>query len=266
MRFEIVLLAALVIGSGEVQASHESQDTNRLGTGKAVSYDQSAQSLKKAFSGLALLESGDAFVAYDDRTSLVINKKRSELDSTHPLLVKEGVEADDILLLQISLSGTDSQTFFVLFSEGASADPSFFFIKTSVPDKVWAELPGTALAVPGNGSIYAANRFNNTFTRRTKHLYTPTGLTEVSQPYFYVGLKTHTLTPLTIYTEPHEQNVVARLPKGSEIEVLLTDDKRDQRRGTCFLMRTPFGLLGWAWIPDSQYFSYTIEGLSFWGD
>ncbi|HEY6022235.1 MAG TPA: hypothetical protein VIY48_20920 [Candidatus Paceibacterota bacterium] len=234
-------------------------------TRSAISYDQSEDSLRASFSALKFIEG--TLVAYGDRSAKVINRKRSQLDHAHPLFVADDFEADDILLLQTKLSETDTQTFYVLFSEGPSADPEFYFIKTSTPDKIWASLPGTAISIPGNGSVYVSNRFNNTFTKRSKYTLTAKGLTEVKQPYFYVGLKTHTLSPLTLYTSPASTDVIAQLPKGSEVEVLLTDDRRDDKQHrTCFLIKTPFGLLGWAWIPESQYASSVIEGLGLWGD
>lgn len=266
MRFETLLLAVLINFSGAAEASQVSSDTDSQQTREAVSHDKSEESLRNAFSGLTLLESHGAIVAFDARVSKVINKKRSELDVSHPLAVKEDFEADDVLLLQTRLSETDPLTYYVLFSEGPSADPGFYFIKADAPGKIWAEVAGTALAVPGNGAVYPASRFNNTFTRRSKYSYSASGLKEVSQPYFYVGLKTHTLKPLTIYASPSETQAVAQLPKGAEIEVILTEDKVDKQRRTCFLIKTPFGLLGWAWIPEVQYSSDTVEGISYWGD
>lgn len=244
-------------------AQDSSDDASLSAMRNAVSYDQSEDSLKASFSALKFIEG--TLVAYGDRSAKVINKKRSELDRAHPLFVADDFEANDILLLQTKLSESDLQTFYVLFSEGPSADPEFIFIKNSAPNKIWASLSGTALSIPGNGSVYVSNRFNNTFTKRTKYALTAKGFTEVKQPYFYVGLKTRTLSPLTLYASPASTEVVAQLPKGSEIEVLLTDNKPDKHR-TCFLIKTPFGLLGWAWIPESQYASSVVEGISFWGD
>lgn len=266
MKFKIFLIATLIVFSGLTCAAPETQDIELTKMRNAVSYDKSKESLRQAFSALKFLESNGAIVAYNGRDSMVINKKRSELERTHPLYVKDDFEADDTLLLQSRLSETDPQVFYLLFSEGESADPRFYFIKTNAPDKEWAVLQGDSLAVPGNGAAYVANRFNNTFTKRTKYLYSAIGLTEVKQPYFYVGLNTSTLAPLTIYAAPNDTHVVAQLPKGSEIEVILTDNNPDKNHRTCFLIKTPFGLLGWAWIPESQYYSTVVEGISFWGD
>jgi hypothetical protein len=233
---------------------------------ESVSYDQSEESLRKAFPSLLMLKTGRAFVAYENREAKLVNRKRCDLDASHPLFVNDELEADDILVMQMKIGEKDRQIFYILFSEGPSADPGFYFIKTDRPNEVWADMPGTALALYGNGVAYVSNRCNNMFTKRTKYLFSDTGIMEVHQPYFYVGLSTHTLAPLTLFDSPKENQIIAQLPKGTPVEVLLTDDARDERRRTCFLIKTPFGLLGWAWIPETQYKAETIEGISFWGD
>lgn len=231
----------------------------------ADSFDMSEDSIRNAFSGLTFIDG--TLVAYGDRTAKVINKKCSELDHSHPLYTTDefgSFGSEDTLLLQTQLSETDHQTFYVLFSEGPSADPQFIFIKANEPKKVWAA--GTALAIPGNGSVYVSNRFNNNFTRRQKFSFTPSGLIEVKQPYSYVGIKTQTLTPLTLYFDSSATKPVAQLPKGSSIEVILTDEKSNNAKETRYLVKTPFGLLGWVWIPSFQNNSTVIDGIFFQGD
>jgi len=266
MQFQTALLVSAIVFLGGYSTVSSASDTSQAESRQANSYDKSEESLRKAFSALSLLKSDNAIVAHEVRTSKVINKKRSELGNSHPLFIDDALESDDIVLLQTRLSEKDPQTFYILYTEGPSADPSFYFVKSSAPSEIWADLPGTALALPGNGSVYVANRFNETFTRRTKYTYSASGLTQVSQPYFYVGLKTRTLTPLTLYAKPNEAQIVAQLPKGSEIEVLLTDGGHDKKNRTSFLAATPFGLVGWVWITSSQYFSSEVEGISYWGD
>lgn len=234
---------------------------------KAVSYDMSEESLLRGFSKLSILKSGDAILAYNAITSKVINKKRSELKKSHPLFMyDDALESKDKLLLQTTLGKNESNKYYVAFTEGPSGDPAFYLIKQESPNKVWAELSGTALVLPSNDYVYIANRFNNTFTQRKKYSYLQTGLTQINQPYYYVGLKTQTLKPVTLYADQGETKVVAKLPKKSKIEILLTDGKRDKQYRTSFLAATPFGLVGWIWVSQSQYFSNEVEGISYWGD
>jgi hypothetical protein len=233
----------------------------------ALAHDQSESSLRAAFPTLTFLDSGVSLVAYRSDVSAVVDRLRSELPRSHPLYLDDGFEADDRLLLETAICDSDGQAYYVVFSEGPSADPSFYFIKAdSSSDQPWAEVPGNTLAIPTLGAVYAANRYNNFFTKRTKYAYSPGGLHEVPQPFFFVGLKTQALKPITLYASPTEDSQVTQLPAGAEIEVLLTDDRQDDLHRTCFLVKTPFGLLGWVWVPETQYQSGLIEGISWWGD
>ncbi len=231
------------------------------------SYDQSEKSIKEGFSQLSILKSGLAVVAYNPSVTKIINKKRGDLPPTHDLFYNEGVEANDDVLIETSLSGADGERFYLIFFEGPSLDPSFYLVSADAKtDKPFAEIWSEAVAIPSTGYIYAAGRTNRMFTERTKYLVKPSGLVEAKQPYSYVGLKTKTLKPITIYSSPNKESVVAQLPEGADVEVLLTNGEKSKDYETCFLVKTPFGLLGWVWVYQSQYDSKVIEGLSWWGD
>lgn len=246
-------------------------DALQLKRDRAASpHDSSESSLRAGFQNLEYLKDGMAVVAYAPKHTRVIDKKRSALPKNDPLYFDDGFEADDTVLLKTRL-GPEQPAVYVLFSEGPSADPEFFFIladnvRAGRTDKLWAHVWGTALAIPGYDAVYAAGRYNTTFTQRRKYVVNGNGLKEVAQPYYYVGLKTHTRAPITLFASPEARHEVAHLPKGSRVEVLLTDGELDDKRRACYLLKTPFGLTGWIWIPVSQYQSRVIEGISFWGD
>jgi hypothetical protein len=229
------------------------------------SYDKSEQSLRAGFPQLTIKRFGKSLVAYQPGTSTVINKRLADLPRSHALFSDDGLEAGDVLLMETTFAGSDR--YLVVFSEGPSADPEFYFYRPGAPaEKVFGSVAGAAVAIPGNGFLYTANRSNNYFTRRAKFIYEPTGLREVHQPYYLVGLKTHTLKPVTLYDSPKGGSEVAQLPAGSDIEVVLANDEEDADSRACFLVKTPFGLLGWVWVPSSQVESTVIEGISWWGD
>lgn len=232
-------------------------------------FDTSRSSIREGFPYLSYLESDEtdirATVGYNRKTTTIINKTRSALPKSHPLYVADEFEADDVLLMETTL-GEDGKRYYVLFSSGPSADPEFYIIEPAIPNKYWATLPGNALALPGNNAAYVAGRFNELFTRRSKYLYTTSGLNKIKQPFAYVGLKTSTLTPITIYAASDEKTAVAQLPQGTEIEVLLANEQVEQPRKICLLIKTPLGLVGWAWVPYGQYNATAIDGISFWGD
>lgn len=232
-------------------------------------YDASESSVREGFPYLSFLESSEtylrALVGYNRKTTTIINTKRSALPKSHPLYVADEFEADDVLLMDTTL-GNDGKRYFVLFSAGASADPEFYLIDPHEPEKYWAELPGNALVMPGNGTAYVAGRYNEMFTRRNKYLYLTSGMSEVKQPFAYVGLKSRTLSPVTIYTDPDEKREIAKLPLGTEVEVLLADERVERPQKICLLLKTPFGLIGWAWVSYGQYTATEIDGISFHGD
>ncbi len=232
------------------------------------SFDQSRLSIVSGFPNLTVLDSGIGVVAYSPSNSTLINKKRGELDKSHQLYYNDGFEADSVVLLETSLSGSGNDKYYVIFSEGPSLDPSFDFVPVGAStDKAYAIIWASALVIPSNGFVYSSNRFNNMYTEREKYLVKSEGLIEVQQPYSYVGLKSKVIKPLTLYSTPDKGSaIVAQLPKGSDVEVLLTDGKRSNNSEMSFLVKTPFGLLGWVWIFESQYDAEAIEGISWWGD
>lgn len=59
---------------------------------------------------------------------------------------------------------------------------------------------------------------------------------------------------------------IAQLAAGHAVEVVLTDDEQDKQSCTCFLVKTPGGVLGWVWVPSSQFKADTLEVISWWGD
>lgn len=110
---------------------------------------------------------------------------------------------------------------------------------------------GGQLFIPGNGNLYLRNEAGN-----GKFSYRKGKLKEVKQPFKYVGRKEKLSLPskgiielcgpyegpkkLVLYREKSLKSArVATLALGAEVEVLLRD-------GDWFLIRTPFGLLGWA--------------------
>jgi len=55
------------------------------------------------------------------------------------------------------------------------------------------------------------------------------------------------------------KEVVARLPKGSALTVVLAEED-------WYLIKTPFGLVGWLEVKDYTQQAETLEGLFFQGD
>ncbi len=155
----------------------------------------------------------------------------------------------------------------IAFSEGPSADPYFIFLKKEGNNYTeLSDVDGDEIYIPGNGYLYVKRRSNADFTMHFKYRFTSTGeIKEVAQPYYYVGLKTKTLKFIQLYSDIECTRKLAALPADSNIEVLIAAEFKD---GTChkYLIKTPFGLVGW-WELDTDYpASKEIEGISFAGD
>ena len=225
----------------------------------------SKASLISSFSWLSVFQNGECTFAFDSTKCTVINTRISQLDTTHPLYQKEDF-LDDLVLVRTRLSSSDLREFLVVFSEGPSEDPNFYFIDLQAPNQIWGQLDGTALAMPGNGAFYIAGRHNRAFTERRKYLFSPAGFREVRQPFGYVGLSTQTRKTIDIFLEPTQKTPIAQLPENSRIEVLISDEQNAIDGHLLLLVRTQFGLVGWVQVPWTTFVSGSIEGIHFIGD
>lgn len=106
-------------------------------------------------------------VRYNPNTTKLINKNRDSFPKNNALYTNE-FGHDDIVILQTKLKKADKDLYYVLFSEGPSADPKFYFIKVNKPNEYFGNLPGEELVIPGNGYAYTKGRANNDFLKTRK--------------------------------------------------------------------------------------------------
>ncbi len=198
-------------------------------------------------------------VRYNPKVSEIIEKRRDSYPKVHPLYTDE-FGRDDIVIIKTKLNTDEKDLYYVLFTQGPSGDPSFYFINVKKPNKYFGNLAGEELVLPGNGFAYTKSRSNSDYLKRAKFKIAQYGFEEVFQPFYYVGLNSHTLVPVAIYKEIGKGKIIAKLPANYEVEVLVTDNNSN------YLIKTSFGLLGWIHIPSTQYKSEIIEGISFQGD
>ena len=240
------------------------------GEGPRANPDQSKESLKIGFSTLAFLEAEGGLVAYNSRGSKVINQKLSALPNTHPLhaVFAESRDRTAVLMVETRLEGADAAPSYIVYSANECC-PEFRFYTTTPTARHLGSLAGTALSVPGNGSVYVASRQNATYTRRGKYRFSAQGFTEIRQPFHSVGFRTKTLKPIVLLAAPEGTEEVARLPAGAEIEGVLFDPAKPLDSAN-YLVRTPFGLLGWVRIPrvgpQSDPALLNVEGMNHWGE
>lgn len=173
------------------------------------------------------------------------------------------------------VSSTDG-TVIIGMDDGASADPAFALWPGDRPPR---ERPPAALQIEGatelfvrrEGTLYARGDGNRFHVERRKLVVEDRRLTEVRQPYLYVGARSVVREPLELRAEPKgASSLVARVEAGQEVEVLLAqprsgDARPDAPGAVWFLARTAFGLVGWASCDVTRGCRQTL-GLFFHGD
>ncbi len=203
-------------------------------------------------------------------------------DSTMTRIINERIDEErggclTVKTIITRLSNTSKNQYLVIFCEGASADP-FFEIYHIVGEKQEIDssfqiyaiineakrkiggISGLEIVIPGNGNVYVSGHTNNMFNMRRKFTLKDDQLEEVKQPFYYVGLVTETTQSVKLYIDFNYKEIVAQLPAGYIVEVLIN-------KGDNYLIKTPFGLTGWINIPFGTMSEQTpIKGIYFAGD
>ncbi len=151
----------------------------------------------------------------------------------------------------------------ILFTNGASDDPEYVLANKS--GKVVGSVNAIEFYINEQGVVYTSGHTNNMFNKRRKFQLTQDTLTEVKQAFYYVGLKSKTTAPITLYKSKTGNEVVANVPQDYQIEVLLCEYSNEYLE-RFFLVRTEFGLVGWLRLKDNSEYNTGIEGLTFAGD
>ena len=215
-----------------------------------------SQGLPESFSNLSTVEikvtpTYSVYVSYDKNVTKIIKRKLHENDL--------GFGAPFRVISTI-LDKRDKKEYTIDFQEGLSADPSFTIYENRIDGLVYINsFNGDHLIIPGNGGIYISGHVNSMFNIRRKYELSEGELKEVVQPFYYVGLKTITLKSLELRSETDNKEIIAYIPKNSEIEVLINKVNH-------YLIKTSFGLIGWAEITDVPINETPIKGLYRAGD
>ena len=209
--------------------------------------------IQRSFADLAEIHSSGT-VFYDARITEVIDKRRKSLPQDHQLYNPNGWASGELVLFKTKIDFQSDTEYYVCHDWGPSADPSFGFYRVgssgAYTDFV---VDGVVLYIPGNGFLYAESKnFNSAFNFRGKFKVDNNTLAEVPQPFYYVGLKSRTLQPITIYSDFDQKNELANLPANYEVEVILVDNHSGLNCKYHYLIKTPFGLIGWAQIQTYQ--------------
>ncbi len=243
-------------------------------------YAASPQSLgdsdiAKAFPGLKSVSAPNAGVTifYAPSLTIVLSGEAATVK------IRDGEDIAD-RPIRTQLLGDGKGYFTVQCDAGPSSDSNCQFIQElpsgdtrDIPIKLADStnsrlaLDGLRFILPGNGIIYVDGHMDTTFNERHKFVWKDGTFVEVKQPFLYVGLDSTTITSVILYSERDFQHSVAQLPANSPVTVLLNVSGTDD-----YLLKTPFGLVGWAKIPsggltpDGDPMAIVINGIYFLGD
>lgn len=220
----------------------------------------------RAVPAQAAESAGQTLAVWDQRIEFPAETVRVRYDKSLAALVNEafdpgaGWNLTKVITARLKAGAQD--TFLIVFDPGPSADPNFqvYRGKDVWEDNYLGSMNGIELSIPGDGFLYVSGHTNTTFNQRRKYQVTDHGMEEVVQPFYYVGLQSKTLKPVTLTSEMDGGAEVAALPAGASIEILLNKD--DNR----YLVRTEDGLVGWFTEELTTQDPVHFEGLYFRGD
>lgn len=200
---------------------------------------------------------------YDKKTSRLINKPCYLLSKKDPLYCyKDSVLAEWILVAKYKADNV-KDSLNIIYSQGMSADPEFIIASKS--DRIIGRFSCIEFYINSLGAIYTSGHVNNMFDKRKKFQVQADTVLEVGQPYSFVGLKGKALRDATLYKDKTGDAIVAQVPKGYEIEILLTEfSTKDYDTNLIFLVKTEFGLVGWLRLEG--FSDRVIQGLYYAGD
>lgn len=205
-------------------------------------------------------------VHYPKSGCVLINKYCKDLQKNDPFYTSvDDYDEGRILLLQMKIGVNNSETLAVLYSDGPSDDPNFIFSNNN--GKQIESLSGTELYLPGNGYVYTTGHTNTSFNKKSKYYYDGNNFIEIKQPFYYIGLKTTTTKAITLYADKSQKEIVANVPINTEVEVLLAEYTQNFGGIEYFLVKTPFGLVGWIGFNTYNLIEGTpLKGIYFAGD
>lgn len=192
----------------------------------------------------------------------LINKKRSELKKDDIFYAEECEGEYTTLAAICKIDNKLAQKYAIFYS--TCPNPEFVIYNSTDPEKILKTINADQLFINSSGHLYSSGG-EGTFDTRKKYTLTNGEIKYVQQPFYYVGLKSKTLNPITIYGSKKLENEVAKLPVNYDIEVILSENVFNETEAL-YLVKTSFGLLGWARLKAGQYKAIDVKGLIYKGD
>jgi len=190
----------------------------------------------------------DAWIYYQPGTTEIVSESFDHRKGDTPQL---------ILKTRLTSART---LYYVFFYPGPSTDPGFIIDLDDNPDNgTFAMVPGEHLYLPGNGSVYVSQRFNQRYAQKRKHRVEKDGLSEVPQPFYGINISTVTKASVTLFSDFEMTSVLANLPKEYPVTIFLEKNGK-------FLIQTEFGLVGWINVAEGYLEGVTFEEIFYCGD
>lgn len=204
-----------------------------------------------------------SFVKFDPKSTTVYGTNL-DINLDTPINQEYSVGNDNIKLIKTKIDPKENKYYYISF--GSIDGPSFGFtiFEENLPNKIIGQIQAVSLIVPGNGSLYSIDRCWEDFITKRKHSITADKLIEDKQPFYSVDIKSYALRPIEIYADFNFKDKLATIPINGKIEVILCTGSNSS--SDIYLVRTSFGLLGWAKLRAAQYQSVDVEGLFYKGD
>lgn len=206
---------------------------------------------------------------YEKESFTPILKARNDLPKSD--VCYDPANEEELWLLGRYKNSSMKESVNILFSPGPSHDPAFI-ITDSKNNLIWG-YPADEMCINSAGVIYTAGHSNKMFNERCKWTFNGKAVKEVKQPFYFVGFKGKSLKSIKLYSQKTGGEVVATVPVGYEIEVLLSeadtpvDEDGFSSMPMNYLVRTSFGLVGWLRLTqDDTYMEPVLDELRYWGD
>lgn len=214
----------------------------------------------------ALQSVGDSFhvVYFPNEIGRRVERLRSSYPPTDSLYAENESGLDDRVLLRVQPGGGSGSAFFVLFTEGMSADPGFYSIRErdgARSDIIWGEV--LAFVRPDSARLY--QRSNSLFARRRTLIVRDGILQVVREDPEPVDFSSIALGSLTIRRSATDTTVLERLRRGDSIRVLAARNVEGYG-GELFLVRSARGTEGWVRLDSRQCPAALIRGICYYGD
>lgn len=210
------------------------------------------------------LSPNEVSIKFNESKTEFIGKKRVDYPISHPLHNEYPNIISEIILLETYIDS--SATVLIGFTEGISCDLTFNIYDSETFDRIGYAL-GTQLIIPSNGYLYSQGHTNSEFNIQKKYVFQDNKVTELFPELYYVGLDSFTLNPISIYSDWELSNKIAELPTNYPIEVIAAKKPSPKNWEWKYLIKTPFGILGWCEIEvNRDSLGGDIKGIYFKGD